>query len=565
MRKDVRVGPRLLGVLLCSMLGGACDEDPPPLDVGPPDAGPTDAGPLFPTCESTEPGALLPPTRSTLLSTVAHAERLTAAGPFNPATERGESRYHTMGLDSVSEGPGVDRVLRDDLGGAVPPTTGRRSLAWFVHYADFQLVDDESPTRLAVADTPAIPSGLRAQEAYLPRALSAMNRTLSELERDERPFDFGIITGDCADSGQANELEWVLAAMNGTPGLNFDSGEDDDPVPGPDNDPKDPFDPVAFPAPWLYVPGNHDVLVTGIALQTEDAMAAALGTRARNGTRDYRQRYAAVTQGEVPADPMRRLVDRSEIVQRLLDDVGDPGPVGHGYAPSPDLSAGANYAYDAVPGVLRVLGLDTNDDTGGSNGLVHRATVDAFLVPELERAATDGVLVVLASHHATSSIDVFRSQLGTEVVPDAVPPEELEQIVAGHPEVIAWLVGHSHDNRIRAVPDESGDHPGYWEIMAPALMDYPGQARLIELVDNADGTLSIFATNVDYRETGCLEQRFRRLMVMEYTSAWTDHVNEDPRHVNVEMLRAIPTSATESLAGAVGSPRIESQTTLRGE
>ena len=234
-------------------------------------------------------------------------------------------------------------------------------------------------------------------------------------------------------------------------------------------------------------------------------------------------------------------------------------------APVTSVCVGANYVYDAIPGLLRIVALDTNDDTGGSNGLVHRPTVDDFLVPALERAETDGVLVILASHHSTPSIDVFNSQLGTDVVEDAVPPGELEQIVASHPNVIAWLVGHSHDNRIRPIRDMDGTHPGYWEIMAPALMDYPGQARLLELVDNGDGTLSILVTNVDYDEETCMEQRFRRLMVMEWVSAWTDDANLDPAHVNVELVREVPSSATGAVTGATGYDRVESETTLRGE
>lgn len=551
---------------LLSLLLLACDPDPSDPDAGPgdPDTGPGRTT-LLPLCEDTEPGALLPPVASTLVASIATAERLASPGSQNPATERGETMYRGMGLDDVSVGPGLDRVQRDDLGGAAPPATGRRSIAYFVHYADFQLVDDESPTRLSFVDNPGIPGGLRAQEAYLPRAVSAMNRTLARLEREERPYDFGVITGDCADSGQANELEWVIEVMNGTPGMETDSGDDDDPVPGPDNDPKDPFDPVAFPAPWLYVPGNHDVLVVGITLPSEQYMNEAVGTVPSRGTRDYRQWYAPVTRDDVPADPFRRLVSREDIALRLLEDTDAPGPVGHGYSPDPDFSVGANYVYDAIPGLLRVVALDTNDDTGGSNGLVHRPTVDDFLIPAFEQAEADGVLVILTSHHATSSIDVFESQISSTVVPDAVPPEELEEIVASHANVIAWLVGHSHDNRVRAIAGPDAAHPGYWEIMAPALMDYPGQARIIELVDNGDDTLSIFATNVDFDEEDCMEQRFRRLMVMEFTSAWTDAVSFAPSNVNVELLRATPSSAIPAVTGATGHERIESETTLRGE
>ena len=503
---------------------------------------------------------------STLIGTIAPANpRVSSPGSMNPASERGERSYSGMGFDQYARGPALDRVTRTELGGSAPPTSGRRSLAYFVHYSDFQLVDDESPTRLGLVDTAGIPGGLRAQEAYLPRAVSAMNRTLTRLETVERPYDFGILTGDCADSAQENELRWVIDLMNGTTGLETDSGDDDDPIPGPGNDPKDAFDPTPFPAPWLYVPGNHDVLVVGISLPDTNLADVAIGTEPRSGTRDYRRWYAPVVTTSVPADPMRRLLERDAIVDVLLADTAGQGPVGHGYPSSPDVSRGANYEYDAIPGLLRLVVLDTSDDTGGSDGLVHRPAVDDFLIPALERATTDGVLVMVASHHATHSINVYRSQLGTEVVPDAVPPAELESIVAGYPNVIAWLVGHTHDNRVRAVTGADAEHPGYWEIMTSAMADYPGQARIIELVDNGDGTLSILATLIDFDEDSCDERRYRRLMIMEYTSAWSDRVSTSPSDMNVELLRNIPAGAAAAVSGATSHDRIESETTLRGE
>lgn len=555
--------------LLFSIVSIACDGPATDADGGRDGGGQPDAGPvvLIPACEETEAGGtdMLEPVASTLVGTVVPNEaRVTEPGSANPATERGETMYRAMGFDRVSRGPGLDRVQRTDLGGAAPPATGRRSIAWFVHYSDFQLVDDESPTRLAHVDNPTIPGGLRAQEAYLPRAVSAMNRTLARIERAERPYDFGILTGDCADSGQENELRWVLEVMNGTPGLHTDSGDDDDPLPGPGNDPKDPFDPTPFPAPWLYVPGNHDVLVVGISLPDGTLEATAIGTEPLGGTRDYRRRWGAVSMSALTADPARRTLAREEIVDVLLADGADPGPVGHGYPPAPDLTNGANYEYDAIPGLLRILTLDTNDDTGGANGLVHRATVDDWLVPALERAADDGVLVMLASHHAIGSIDTLRGQLSSDVVPDAVPPAELEQIVASHPHVVAWLVGHSHDNRVRAVEGADAAHPGYWEIMTSAIADYPGQARLIEVVDNGDGTISIFATIVDFDADDCMERRYRRLMTMEWVSAWTDDVSHAPSDMNVELVLPLPSSASAAVTAATAHDRIESETTLRG-
>ncbi|MDQ3031656.1 MAG: metallophosphoesterase [Myxococcota bacterium] len=546
---------------------------PPGDDAGADDGGDPHMGLRLPRCEDTDPAPAtpLPHVASTLVSTlVPRVDRQAAAGARNPAIELGETMYRALDYHLVDVGPGQPHVRRTDLGEGSSTSVDRRSIAWFAHLSDFQLVDDESPTRLARIDNAAIPGGLRAQEAYLPRAVSAMSRTFARVERAEREYDFGIVTGDCADSAQQNELEWVIALMNGEPGLHTDSGDDDDPVPGPANDPKDPFDPTAFPAPWLFVPGNHDVEVVGITVPTDRLRETALGTTAPSGTRDYTRWYATVSNGPIVADPNRAIIDRDDIVStlRAAESTGPEGPPGHGYPETGaiDTTLGANWAYDAIPGLLRVLALDTSDLTGGSDGMVRRPTIEGWLLPELDRAVADGVLVILSSHHSTTSIDRIQGQLGSTEVEDALSAEELETLVASRAEVIAWLVGHTHDNRVRAIPGPDAEHPGYWEIMTSAIADYPAQARTIELVDNADGTLSIFATVLDYDTDDCFERRFRALMQMEWVSAWVDDVSRDPEDGNVELIRAVPASAADAVAAAsaTGAERIESTTTLLG-
>lgn len=560
----------LLALLLA--LAGCGKEAPSvPLDAATADAGAPDAdthgGLLLPRCEDTEPAgaADFPPVPSTLVSTlVPMASRLAAPGDLNPATEAGEALYRSMGLDALTVGPAQERALRTDLGGAAPPATGRRSLAWMAHLSDFQVVDDESPIRLAGYDNASVSGGLRAQEAYLPRAISAMNRTFARIERPARPYDFAIVTGDCADSAQRNELGWVLGLMNGTPGLHTDSGADDDPVPGADNDPKDPFDPVAFPAPWLYVPGNHDLEVVGVSLPDDVQRAAALGTRIGSGTRHYDRWYAPVARGVTVADPNRALLDRSAILDTLRADTSAvPGPPGHGYSTASEVSHGANYAYDAIPGLLRVLTLDTSDATGGSQGLVLTSTVDNFLRPELERAHADGVLVMLASHHSATAIDDLEGQAGGPVAA-AVQPADLEQLVASYENVVLWLVGHDHDTRIRAVAGADAAHPGYWEVMTPSMADWPAQARFLELVDNGNGTLSLLGTLVDFDTQSCMERRFRSLLTSELMSGWSPLVRDAADQRNVELVLPLPAVAASAIAAAHAGDRIESETTLRG-
>ena len=66
--------------------------------------------------------------------------------------------------------------------------------------------------------------------------------------------------------------------------------------------------------------------------------------------------------------------------------------------------------------------------------------------------------------------------------------------------MIAWVNGHTHSNQIWAHPrSEKGKVVGgFWEINTASHIDWPQQARLIEIVDNHDGTLSIFTTMIDH-------------------------------------------------------------------
>lgn len=560
------------GVADGAIVGDAPVDAPPPEDLGQPvDAGDPHMGLRLPRCEETEPAGNAEPeaVASTLLGSLAPmASRVMMVdnrAMMNPVMATGEAAYHALGFDRYQRGPAVARERRMDLGAnSTAPAAGRRSVAWFVAFSDTQLVDDESPTRYGSLDSPALSGAIRPQEAYLPRAMSAMNRTLRDLTRGGRAFQFGVIAGDCADSAQANELRWFAQVMDGAQGVHTDSGRDDDPVPGADNDPKDPFDAVAFPAPWYFVPGNHDVMVVGANAPTDMHRAAAVGTTSSFGTRDYSQWYAPPRRGEYPADPERRIVSREQIVSALRAGPTTPGPAGHGYPATADVSQGAHWAQDVVPGLLRILALDTSDFTGGSPGLVKRAVFDGWLRAELERAQTDGVLVMLASHHPTTSIDRREAEIGAEVA-DAVPAAEIEARVASYPNVIAWLVGHEHDVRVRPVRG-TGAAPGYWEIQSGSMADWPNQARAIEVVANGDGTLSLFGTMIDFTATTCMERRFRRLSAMDYVSGW------EPSHVgtaldrNVELVIPVPPTAAARVAmAAMTAPaRIESETTLRG-
>jgi hypothetical protein len=60
--------------------------------------------------------------------------------------------------------------------------------------------------------------------------------------------------------------------------------------------------------------------------------------------------------------------------------------------------------------------------------------------------------------------------------------------------VIAYVNGHTHRNDVRAY--RRGRH-GFWQVNTAAHIDFPQQSRQLELMDNRDGTLSLFGTILD--------------------------------------------------------------------
>lgn len=133
------------------------------------------------------------------------------ADPTNLATLIGE------GLGAYTVGPGRAMVDRT-LDGSPAPTPGRnrKRVFRFVHTSDFQLADDELPSRLASADgPPPIEGAFRPQEGYWCRMMDAMVRTINGVHAAV-PLDLVVLGGDNIDNAQANELAWALRILDGS-------------------------------------------------------------------------------------------------------------------------------------------------------------------------------------------------------------------------------------------------------------------------------------------------------------------------------------------------------------
>jgi metallophosphoesterase (TIGR03767 family) len=157
--------------------------------------------------------------------------------------------------------------------------------------------------------------------------------------------------------------------------------------------------------------------------------------------------------------------------------------------------------------------MDTTNHFGGPNGsggslgegqlrwLEQRLATHhrSYLAPDgsLVRSSGDDRLVVVFSHHTASTMDATD--------PDPAHPgerrilgEELVEVLLRYPNVVAWVNGHTHTNGLTAHRRADGRTSGFWEVNTASHVDWPQQARIVELVDNHDGTLSIFGTMIEH-------------------------------------------------------------------
>jgi metallophosphoesterase (TIGR03767 family) len=398
----------------------------------------------------------------------------------------------------------------------------------------------------------------RPQEAITAHAIDALVRTLNGLSggpRTGHPVQVVVTTGDAIDNAQWNELELLLDVLNGGPvspgaGLTAydgvqasgwphdlfwrpecDGGGEPDLYRSRHGFPDRPgllaaafasFRAEGLRLPWLACHGNHEALIQGVGVPTPALQDLLLADRkpvefASDVPLDDALRLFThssevfTTAGARTVTPLaaRRFIDREDFVAAHLADGGEPG--GHGFTEANLRDGTAYYAWDGLPGI-RVVCLDTTRVTGGGDGSVDAAQgrwlaerlreVSSVVVePDGTPVATGNAdrLVVVISHHGFSTLtreDPLHPRPGAGA--DVLGGPELVGLLHRFPNVVLWLNGHTHVSEVRpwAHPEEAGR--GFWEVTTCAVVDWPGQARLVEFVDNGDGTLSLVCTMVDH-------------------------------------------------------------------
>lgn len=233
--------------------------------------------------------------------------------------------------------------------------------------------------------------------------------------------------------------------------------------------------------PMLLVAGNHDVLGWGVWRRERPF----LGTRLDGDVEHESAQVAAVFSQNRDAPIMAPSEHRAAVTE-LVGRLGGPHPptlnrfgsqhLGYDLAPAPGALYYTVVLREAVPGVrpgVQLIVLETNRDDGGADAQVDPAQL-VWLEGVLNAPATQENLVIVAGHHPLVVED--------PTLVDVVTVGDLDDVRAlllAHPNVVAYLTGHTHVPAITELED--GGALALVQLNPGALIVYPQSAALVQL------------------------------------------------------------------------------------
>ena len=293
-----------------------------------------------------------------------------------------------------------------------------------------------------------------------------------------------------------------------------------------------PFKAAGLDVPWYIARGNHDGLVQGNAPASVDlfrSIATGCLKVFPSATLDPAQ-FSGADEDEafrrigdpsfiqtllagaktVPPDPDRRIISTTE----YKDEIG--GSHGYRHVESAERKASDGnatyYSFRPRKGV-ELISLDTVAEGGGSNGNLDHPQYQ-WLERKLKAAQKAKRLVIAYGHHTLATMSNSRKdedagscaptpKPGCDADPRRSSPihrgktgaASVRALFLRYPHLVAYVAGHTHDNRIDLI---KRGRSGFWQINTASHADTPQQSRLIEVMDNRDGTLSLFTTVLDH-------------------------------------------------------------------
>jgi metallophosphoesterase (TIGR03767 family) len=312
----------------------------------------------------------------------------------------------------------------------------------------------------------------------------------------------------------------------------------------------EPFEATGLGIPWYGIFGNHDGLIQGNqprnpafealaisctkvnSIPTGDIEAILTASdkqmavqRAIASTLETAETGAAGFTSVVPPDVRRRPLRKSEYIAQHFNTTGLPK--GHGFTAENIATGEGYYSFAPKPG-LRFIVLDSVADGGLEEGNIDDVQF-RWLHDELLKADQAKELTFVFAHHSIRTMGqppispflpgdadplpdpVVHFGDGLRNTPTSLPcltqdrlaptyaAESLKCLLLRHPSVIAFVNGHEHANRVTPFARPGGAASGgFWEINTASHIDWPQQSRVLDVIDNRDGSLSIVATVIDH-------------------------------------------------------------------
>jgi metallophosphoesterase (TIGR03767 family) len=449
----------------------------------------------------------------------------------------------------VAELEGEPHIVRRDLvdESSDDAVTSQRAIIAIGHLTDLHVMDAQSPARFEYINREWLDPRFRdlltmqrPQETLNMHAIDAMVRTLNAIESGPvtgAPLELVAMTGDAIDNTQRNELSNFLALLDGgtvepdsgAPGYEGvqaaewpddiswkpDGAPDGDvyrrdlgypAVPGLLDRAVQPFQATGLRHQWLGCHGNHEEVCQGMGVVTPALARAMIGSRKPVGLPpgldpdtavdtfiEHPEFFMSGETLDVSPDAKRRPISRTEFVEALY------ASGRHGFTDQNRREGTAYYVHDTP--AVRFITLDTVCAAGDAEGSIDAPQLH-WLERRLEEAhssfqSRDGStvqtrhrdrLVVVLSHHGFDSLANSRCEQRNV---------QLLGLLLRFRNVVLWLNGHIHANRITPRPDPHGGH-GFWEVTTSSVVDWPCQARLVELFDAGKGLLGIACTMLDH-------------------------------------------------------------------
>ena len=401
------------------------------------------------------------------------------------------------------------------------------------HLTDLHLCDAESPARIEYLDRYADPDSPMKEEfeeigTYRPNEFLTVQVAASMVDTVNQisvgpvtgaRVDAVLITGDVTDNAQVNELDWYQTLIRGgtiTPGSggsdsswvgvsNSDFWDErywhpDGPPPGHDADrptrifgfpiipglieaAREPVHSPGLSYPVLSVHGNHDALLQGTVVPSENMREFAIGDQAITRLSEPVD-PAAITRAVAAHGPAEYISKLNAPFRRINPDSQRSFVTPGSFARAADREN--NYWAEDV-NQLRLICLDTVNPFGGWQGSLDVKQFD-WLKSELD--SNPDRFIVISSHHPSPTMT---NDYSTDDSVRILGPSVVD-LLLDYPNVILWIAGHVHFNA--AIEHRRQDN-NFWEITTSSLIDWPQQGRILEFIDTGEH-VEIISTVTDH-------------------------------------------------------------------